>query len=158
MRAHFLYRLLSLCGVVVFFLAACASNTEKVEVPEGPLKFIDLALFDRQLQQKLRDKPDEVRIEFVDRVKPSQLPERLNVWMLGVQNAGGQVRVSLPPGDMQPRGLPLLSFFPALWSAIRSERPSDVPKEVIEGYEAQIQLRNDGSGDRVVDSIVLKRR
>lgn len=143
----------------LLFLASCASVAPPDAVaPTGPLQFVDLPMFDDQLGQALGPKPDTVRIEFIDKVKPSQLPERLKPWMTAVKGAGGEVKVVLPPGDLVPRGFPLLSLFPALWNALRGQKAGGPLEESLQGYDAQIILKNDATGDRLVESIVLKRR
>lgn len=140
-------------------LTGCAAVAPPAAVaPTGPLQFIDLPMFDDQLGQALGEKPDTVRIEFIDKVKPSQLPERVKPWMTAVKGAGGEVKVVLPPGDLVPRGFPLLSLFPSLWNALRGQKADDHNQESLRGYDAQIILKNDASGDRLVESILLKRR
>ncbi len=141
----------------LLLMAACTTPV-LVNVPEGPLQFVDLPLFDAQLRQVLDVKPDTVKIAFIDKVKPSQLPDRLKPWMTTLQNEGGEVKIVLPPGDLQPRGLPLLSLLPALWNALRGQKAEQILQESVRGYDAQIILKNDPSGDRLVESIVLHRR
>lgn len=142
----------------LLLLAGCVTTPAVISVPEGPLQFIDLPSFDAQLRQVLGGKPDTVKIVFFDKVKPSQLPDRLGPWISAVQNAGGEVKVVLPPGELQPRGLPLLSLLPTLWSLLRELKTEQPQHDSAQGYDAQIVLRSDPSGDRQVESIVLKRR
>jgi hypothetical protein len=138
-------------------LAACV-NPPLQPVPEGPLQFIDLPQFDDQLRQTLEARRDSVKIAFIDRVKPSNLPDRLTPWMSTLRNAGGELKVIPPEGELQPRGLPLLSLIPSLWtlfSAVKTDQPQT---SLLTGYDAQILLKIDATGDRVVDSIVFKKR
>lgn len=143
--------------LMAIFLAACV-NPPLQPVPEGPLQFIDLPQFDDQLRQTLEARRDSVKIAFIDRVKPSNLPDRLTPWMSTLRNAGGELKVIPPEGELQPRGLPLLSLIPSLWtlfSAVKTDQPQT---SLLTGYDAQILLKIDATGDRVVDSIVFKKR
>lgn len=143
----------------ILLLAGCAATLPpSASAPVGPLQFIDLPTFDARLGQVLDSKPETVRVDFIDKVKPSQLPDRVNPWMTTVQNSGGEVKVVLPPGDLQPKGFPLLSLLPTLFNMLREHRADPPLQKSAQGYDAQIILKNDGSGDRMVDAIVFKRR
>lgn len=148
------------CGrlLCLFLLTGCAAVAPPTSVPEGPLQFIDLPFFDTQLRQVLGGRPDTVQIVFIDKVKPSQLPARVQPWMTAVRDAGGEVKVVLPPGDLQPRGFPLLSLLPSLWSLFQEQKKKQVVQEPVQGYDAQIIMKYDATGDRLVESIVLNRK
>ena len=155
MRSSFLGPMLAVLLAVL--LAACVGPKPQ-PLPEGPLQFVDLPQFDDQLRQTLEARPDDIRIAFIDRVKPSQLPDRLTPWMTTLRNAGGEMKVIPPEGELQPRGFPLLSLIPTLWtlfSAIKTDQPQT---SLLTGYDAQIVLKSDASGDRLVDAIVFKKR
>ena len=110
------------------------------------------------MRQSLEARPNDIKIAFIDRVKPSNLPDRLTPWMTTLRNAGGELKVVPPAGELQARGLPLLSLIPTLWtifSAVKTDQPQT---SLLEGYDAQILLKIDASGDRLVDSIVFKKR
>ena len=146
-----------LSSVVALSLVACV-NPAQQSLPEGPLQFVDLPQFDDQLRQSLEARPDDIKIAFIDRVKPSNLPDRLTPWMSTLRNAGGELKVIPPEGELQPRGLPLLSLIPTLWtlfSAVKTDQPQT---SLLTGYDAQILLKIDATGDRVVDSIVFRKR
>ena len=117
-------RSLFLCWMLVVMLAACVAPKPQA-LPEGPLQFVDLPQFDYQLRQSLEARPDDIKIAFIDRVKPSNLPDRLTPWMTTLRNAGGEMKVIPPEGELQPRGLPLLSLIPTLWtlfSAVKTDQ------------------------------------
>lgn len=150
-------RSLFLCWMLLVMLAACVAPKPQA-LPEGPLQFVDLPQFDDQLRQSLEARPDDIKIAFIDRVKPSNLPDRLTPWMTTLRNAGGELKVVPPAGELQARGLPLLSLIPTLWtifSAVKTDQPQT---SLLQGYDAQILLKIDASGDRLVDAIVFKKR
>ena len=141
----------------VLMLMGCASPAPITDL-KGPLQFIDLASFDAQLRQALAAKPDTVQIVFIDNVKPSQLPDRLKPWVDTLQNVGGDLTVVPPPGDLRPGAFPLLGLLPALWSMLGDKKNDRTLQESVRGYDVQILLKETGAGDRLVESIVFKRR
>ena len=147
------------CGVLlcVLMLMGCASPPPIPDL-KGPLQFIDLASFDAQLRQALAAKPDTVQIVFIDNVKPSQLPDRLKPWVDTLQNVGGDLTVVPPPGDLRPGAFPLLGLLPALWSMLGDKKNDRTLQESVRGYDVQIRLKETDAGDRLVQSIVFKRR
>ena len=143
-----------LCALVVM---GCASPAPITDL-KGPLQFIYLASFDAQLRQALAAKPDTVQVVFIDNVKPSQLPDRLKPWVDTLQNVGGDLTVVPPPGDLRPGAFPLLGLLPALWSMLGDKKNDRTLQESVRGYDVQILLKETGAGDRLVESIVFKRK
>ncbi len=146
-------------GVLLFVLMVmgCASHPPIPDL-KGPLQFIDLASFDAQLRQAIAAKPDTVQIVFIDNVKPSQLPDRLKPWVDALQNVGGDLTVVPPPGDLRPGAFPLLGLLPSLWSLLGKKNNDLTLQESLRGYDVQILLKESDAGDRLVQSIVFKRR
>ena len=141
----------------VLMLMGCASPLPITDL-KGPLQFIDLASFDAQLRQALAAKPDTVQVVFIDNVKPSQLPDRLKPWVDTLQNVGGDLTVVPPPGDLRPGAFPLLGLLPALWSMLGDKKNDRTLQESVRGYDVQILLKETDAGDRLVQSIVFKRK
>ena len=146
-------------GILLFVLMVmgCASHPPIPDL-KGPLQFIDLASFDAQLRQAIAAKPDTVQIVFIDNVKPSQLPDRLKPWVDTLQNVGGDLTVVPPPGDLRPGAFPLLGLLPSLWSLLGNKNNDLTLQESLRGYDVQILLKETDAGDRLVQSIVFKRR
>ena len=141
----------------VLMVMGCASPAPITEL-KGPLQFIDLASFDAQLRQALAAKPDTVQVVFIDNVKPSQLPDRLKPWVDTLQNVGGNLTVVAPPGDLRPGAFPLLGLLPSLWRLLGDKNNDLTLQESLRGYDVQILLKETDAGDRLVQSIVFKRR
>lgn len=146
-----------LCILTSLF-SGCSTIPLDVIGTSKPIQFLDLPSFDDQMRQALRANPESVKIELLDKVKPSQMPERLKQWVAAAQNSGGNVQVASPENEPRTRGLPLLSLLPAVLSALRQVNPFGSPDVVVKGYDVQIQLKSDGSGDRTIESFVFRRR
>ena len=139
-------------------VSGCVATPPMVVDPSKPIQFVDLPSFDEQLRQALRANPEMVKVDLLDKVKPSQMPDRLKLWVTAAQNSGGGVKVALPEGEPQTRGFPLLSLLPAVMEALRNANPFSSSSVVVQGYDVKIQLKSDGAGDRVIESFVFQRR
>lgn len=144
--------------ILTFLVSGCSTVPLDVIDTSKPIQFLDLPSFDDQMRQALRANPEAVKIEILDKVKPSQMPERLKQWVAAAQNSGGNVQVASPENEPRTRGLPVLSLLPAVFSALRQVNPFGSPDVVVKGYDVQIQLKSDGSGDRTIESFVFRRR
>jgi hypothetical protein len=144
--------------ILTFLVGGCSTIPLEVVDTSKPIQFLDLPSFDDQMKQALRANPEEVKIEILDKVKPSQMPERLKQWVAAAQKSGGNVQVTSPENEPRTRGLPMLSLLPAVFSALRQINPFASSDVVVKGYDVQIQLKSDGSGDRTIESFVFRRR
>ena len=144
--------------ILTFLVGGCSTIPLDVVDTSKPIQFLDLPSFDDQMKQALRTNPEEVKIEILDKVKPSQMPERLKQWVAAAQKSGGNVQVTSPENEPRTRGLPMLSLLPAVFSALRQVNPFASSDVVVKGYDVQIQLKSDGSGDRTIESFVFRRR
>jgi hypothetical protein len=144
--------------ILTFLVGGCSTIPLDVVDTSKPIQFLDLPSFDDQMKQALRTNPEEVKIEILDKVKPSQMPERLKQWVAAAQKSGGNVQVTSPENEPRTRGLPMLSLLPAVFSALRQVNLFASSDVVVKGYDVQIQLKSDGSGDRTIESFVFRRR
>jgi len=144
--------------ILTFLVGGCSTISLDVVDTSKPIQFLDLPSFDDQMKQALRTNPEEVKIEILDKVKPSQMPERLKQWVAAAQKSGGNVQVTSPENEPRTRGLPMLSLLPAVFSALRQVNLFASSDVVVKGYDVQIQLKSDGSGDRTIESFVFRRR
>lgn len=147
-------------GVVL--LSACAQPGSVASVPAQPkLNFLDVERFDTELSASMGAPLPKVEVAFYDRVTPSQLPERLQKWMAAVESRGGKVKVVEPPSALQTRSpMLLISAISSLWTANRTlqQASAEARFRVASDYDAEVLLRDDGKGGRVVDRIVFTRR
>jgi hypothetical protein len=141
---------------LAFLLAGCGSAGGVVD-PSKPVPYVDLPTFDEEVKAVLRRKPETVKIEMLDKIKPSQIPERLRSWITAAQKAGGKVDVALPEGEIQPRGLPLLSLLTSILGSFVSADTFRGPPADLRGYDVKIQLKSDAGGDRYIEQIVFQR-
>jgi len=144
--------------ILTFLVGGCSTIPLDVVDTSKPIQFLDLPSFDDQMKQALRTNPEEVKIEILDKVKPSQMPERLKQWVAAAQKSGGNVQVTSPENEPRTRGLPMLSLLPAVFSALRQVNLFASSDVVVKGYDVQIQLKSDDSGDRTIESFVFRRR
>ena len=63
--------------ILTFLVSGCSTIPLDVIDTSKPIQFLDLPSFDDQMRQALRANPEAVKIEILDKVKPSQMPERL---------------------------------------------------------------------------------
>jgi len=106
----------------LFGLAACAGS--KPAPPPGPvdgpleLAFYDSDSFDRRLSASLADERETVTTTFPAPITTNSIPERLDRWLLMVEEHGG--RVELKPVQTQ-RGLikDALSFVKNTYASFR---------------------------------------
>ena len=123
-------------------LSGCVSTVVEVD-PSKPIQFVDLPMFDEQVQGALRARPEQIKIELLDKVKPSQIPDRLRSWITTAQKAGGSVNVALAEGEIQPRGIPLLSLIPSIFGSLLSTDAVRPPAADLRGYDVKIQLKSE---------------
>ncbi len=149
--------------VTALLLGACASSP--MAEPPGPalakVQFLDLQGFDRQLSDSLGAPLPQVSVGFVDVVKPSAMPERLQKWMAAVEAGGGKVTVTPPKSSVQAKGLfALVSAATTVWSASKmaSSLANDAQFRSAKAYNAEIVLKADASGDSVIDQVIFVKR
>jgi hypothetical protein len=145
---------------------ACASdgNTPAAAnrpAPQEQVAFVDLQGFDRQLSASLAAPLPKVEVGVVDVIKPSAIPERLQRWMAAVEDGGGKVQIVEPPPQVQARSaFAVVSAVTTLWSASKmvKQMAQEAQFKAARDYDAQIQLKLDASGDKVIDKVVFVKR
>lgn len=153
------------CAVVAFHLAlmGCAQVPAAPKVDAQPkLQFLDVERFDSEVASAMAAPLPSIEVAFYARVSPNQMPERLQKWMAAVESRGGKVAVTEPPvSGLQPRSLMLVaSAISSLWTANRAlqQAVAEARFRAAAGYDAEIKLRDDGAGGRVIEKIVFTRR
>jgi hypothetical protein len=144
-------------------LAACGSSPSAPPAPppKPNLQFVDLGGFDRELSSSLGAKLPSVDVAFIDVIKPSAIPERLQRWMASVEAGGGSVKVTPPKSEFQPRAVfAIVSAITGLWSASKmaKEVSQDQEFKSAQKYDAEIVLKADGKGDAIVDKVLFRQR
>ncbi len=145
-------------------LGACASPSASdapATPPQAMVQFLDLQGFDRTLSASLAAPLPKVDVAFVDVVKPSAMPERLQKWMAAVEAGGGKVAVTPPKSTVQGKSLfALVSAATTVWSASKmaASLANDAQFKAANAYNAEIVLKADASGDSVVDKVVFTKR
>jgi hypothetical protein len=100
-------------------------------------------------------------VEFLDRVAPSALPERIQQWMASVETGGGKVVVVPPKSTVTSRSpLMLISALSTLWSAskVAKDLSTNSQFQAARAYDAQIILRQNNQGDTQVERIAFIQR
>jgi hypothetical protein len=147
-------------------LGACASDGNAPSAanrpaPQEQVAFVDLQGFDRQLGVSLSAPLPKVEVGVVDVIKPSAIPERLQRWMAAVEEGGGQVKMIDPPPQVQARSVfAVVSAATTIWSASKmvKQMSQEAQFKAAREYDAQIQLKLDASGDKVIDKVVFVKR
>lgn len=154
----------ALSFTLALLLAACGAGPG-VTAAEGPpkpqLQFADLQGFDRDLAHSLRAPLPQVDVAFYDRIPPSALPERLQLWMASVEAGGGKVEIVPPKPTLTGRSpFLLISAISSLWTAskVAKEMATKAQFDSAKAYDAQILLKVDDKGDTVVDKVVFVHR
>ena len=139
--------LLSIIGYIPAYVHA-----EKIE----SIKFIDLSIFDAQLRKALEDNADPIKIEFVDNVKVSQLPTRLQAWLDALQTSGGDLTLTNPETTLEPGAIPLLSLISPIYTIWESRKKEKIPVKFSNSYNLDIVLI-ERNNDRYIHNIILRK-
>lgn len=118
------------------------------------LPFLNSGTFDESLRAALTTNPDQVRVPLAGRIDVSAFPERLDRWLLAVQESGGRVaqRTVPPPGEPQERFVgTLVDFAVKLWSLGEQRRRYGAAA----GYDAIVEVERTSG---VVRSVSFHRR
>lgn len=142
-------------------LSGCQTLPEVSAQPPKPrIEFLDLQLFDREMNRSLSAPLNTVEVAFLDRTSPNRIPERMQLWMAAVEDGGGQVKVTPPPAPFGSRSpVMLIGAIASLWSASKavSEMAQKAQYERAKRYNAEVVLKLD-KGETVIDRIVFSQK
>jgi len=145
-------------------LLGCQTNLNQ-SVGAAPAKaelaFVDLKGFDRDLAGSLSSPLPKVDVTFYDRVTPSAMPERLQLWMASVEGGGGAVKVVPPKSSLTAKNpFLLIGAISTLWSVNKTMKEMSDQSQFnsAKDFDAEIILRQDDQGDSVVDKVVFLKR
>ncbi len=150
--------------LLVASLSACETNPATpaaASAPKPELQFVDLQAFDADLSSSLTTQMPRVEVVFFDRVSPSAMPPRLQTWLSSVESGGGKIKITPPKSDITAKDpFLLLSLASSLWSAskLAKEAATKYQYSSAHAYDAEVVLKDDGSGQSVVDHIVFAKR
>lgn len=109
-------------GLALLFATSLVAGSGRgdatVDTPE-PTVFIDSRTFDEALRESLAAGAKKVEISFAAQPSANDLPERLDAWLVAVQQTGG--RVDVEPTE-RTRGLPAMAFSLALRAVKRAKQ------------------------------------
>jgi hypothetical protein len=155
--------LLSACESVPDTKAAgspTATNTNAV-LAKPALEFIDLAGFDRELGASLAAKLPNVNVAVVNTVEAHHIPERIQAWLHAVEDGGGTVTVSPPKSNVTAKNpLILLSVVSGIWNSVKAHKAVKAFElhRPARAYDAEILLKINDQGDRLLDKIIFTER
>lgn len=152
-------------------LVACSTPNASLSNPSGAavapaaaqskLDFMDLANFDRELNASLGAKLPSVDVAVVNSTTATAIPLRLQAWLQAVESGGGTVKVSPPHSTVTAKNpLLLLSLVSGVWNSIKATnaiRAHELHKSA-QLYDAEIVLKIDDKGERLIDKIVFTER
>lgn len=144
-------------------LAACANAPSAPPPPavKSSLDFIDLEGFDRQLNQSLLAKLSAVDVSVVNATTATAIPVRLQAWLEAVEAGGGTVKVSPPKSNVTAKNpLLLLSLVSGIWNMTRATKAMNTYEfhKPAQAYDAEIVLKIDERGERLLDKIIFTDR
>lgn len=153
-------------------LSACESNPSQPSanaatpaaapvVPKADLQFVDLQGFDRDLSGSLSAPLPKVDVAFYDRIVPSALPERLQIWVAAVEAGGGTVKVVPPKSTVTAKNpFLLISAITSVYSASKmaKELSTKAQFKAAQAYDAEIILKGDDKGEPVVERVIFTKR
>lgn len=154
-------------GIGLFMLAglsACETSPltpAANSAPKPEIQFVDLQGFDMELSSAMSTRLARVEVAFYDRISPSSVPARLQTWLSSVEAGGGKVKVTPPKSDITAKDpFLLMSLVSSLWSAskIAKEAAAKAQYQSAHGYDAELVLKDDGSGQSVIDKVVFAKR
>jgi len=132
-----------------------ASATAKPAIP-----FLDLPRFDKELAQALNAGQAEVGVSFYGKVTPNDVPMRLQKWLTAIEQSGGRLDVSPPPGDVAPRNpVLLLGLVSGLWSALKTwgEIKESQVLQAAAGHQARLVLNKTEGGEVFIERVVFEK-
>lgn len=163
------------CALVALaaLLAACASVTAPNPAPapatattpstaKSQIEYLDLAGFDRELNQSLSAKLPLVNVAVTGNVLATAVPERLQIWLHNLEAGGGTVTVIAPNSNegSNTRALIFFTIVSGIWNtykAIMAYQSSELHKSA-KAYNAKMVLKINDQGERLIDYIVFTER
>jgi hypothetical protein len=137
---------------------AQANATAATASPAIP--FLDLPRFDKELAQALNADQSEVAVRFYGKITPNEVPVRLQKWLTAIEQSGGRLDVTPPPGDVAPRNpLLLLGLVSGLWSALKTwgEIKESQVLQAATGHQARLVLNKTESGEVFIERVVFEK-
>lgn len=131
------------------------SATAKPAIP-----FLDLPRFDKELAQALNAGQAEVGVSFYGKVTPNDVPMRVQKWLTAIEQSGGRLDVSPPPGDVAPRNpVLLLGLVSGLWSALKTwgEIKESQVLQAAAGHQARLVLNKTEGGEVFIERVVFEK-
>lgn len=151
---------------VVALLTACANPAPSA--PSAPtaavkpaLEFIDITSFDRELGASLGAKLPSVNVAMLNPTPATAIPERIQTWLHAVEESGGTVTVSPPQSTVSAKNpLLLLSLVSGVWNSFKAGKAmqSYQTHKPAQAYNAEIVLKINEQGDRLIDKIIFTER
>jgi hypothetical protein len=160
MPSNFRFSLVASALVILTAVVGCASEQAKLPPPRERVSYLDTNAFDRSLTSSLSANLDTVEIPVDDRISPIAIPERLNKWLAAVDAKGGNVEVKqIDSSQGKTRGFPIVLIGLAI-EVIRLLR-EDPPEKLYQpaaGYDADIFVRQEPGGERIIERVVMRRK
>lgn len=146
---------------LVVFITACANTTTSAVEVKPDLEFIDLDGFDQSLNASLRANLPVVDVTVVNATTATSIPPRIQTWLQSVESGGGKVTVTPPKSTIAAKNpLLLFSLVSGIWNATRATKAinsHDLHKSANK-YDAELLLKIDDKGERLIDKIVFTER
>ncbi|WP_027474974.1 hypothetical protein [Curvibacter gracilis] len=141
-------------------LGQAVAQTEASAVARPAIPFLDLPRFDKELAEALQADQAEVGVSFYGKVTPNDVPVRLQKWLTAIEQSGGRLDVSPPPGDVTPRNPALLlGLVSGLWSALKTwgEIKDSQVLQAAGGHQARLVLNKTAGGEVFIERVVFER-
>lgn len=139
------------------FVPSSKNNPASQQPSNTRLTFMDSKLFDAKLAKELESGVDTVDIDVSGHVSLNNIPPRMDKWMVKSAETG---RVELLPIEQAPKQKFLFSLVSMVFSAFSflSETKEEKMYDQVKGYDTKVYYKKDGSGESLIERIVLTRR
>lgn len=134
-----------------------AQSSQQAASNKARLTFMDSKLFDVRLGKELESGKDTVEVEVSGRVPLSNIPTRIDRWVVKSAEEG---KVELLQSEPAPKTRFIFSLIPMVFNAIgymksyQEEKMFDQAKK----YDTKIYYKKDESGETLIEKIVMTKR
>jgi hypothetical protein len=149
--------------VVALAVPGCATQRPErtAEEVHGPLRFVDVQKFDRDLADSLRNADQPVDVLFYEKVSPNDVPQRLQKWIAAAESGGGKLHVEPPPDEPTPKNpLALIGLLGSLFSNAKvvGQISDEAMFASARGRDVIIALERNSRREIVISKITLAKR
>ena len=146
--------------VLLINLTTACDNTNNININENTLHkiiFIDLDNFDINLTKQIKRNTNTIEIVFLDQIKISHLPTRIQILLDSIHSNGGEVDLNQSSNELAPGAHPFISIASTLLTITQNIRVKPEFKYDTQNYNAKLNLTKNENG-LFIESLFLIRK